>query len=196
MTAEDYHLVDRAPQGPLAMHPKKFALWLFMVTVVMVFAAFTSAHIVRQAQGNWQIYDLPARFLTNTVIIVLSSVFLQVAFYAAKRNNMKLLKPAIVLANVMGVAFVVGQLMAWDDLMKVGLFFSGGNVAISFMYVITAVHALHLVAGVFYLLYILIASFRSKVHSRNMLNMEMCTTFWHFLGGLWIYLYVFLLLNH
>ena len=193
---ENYHLVDRTPQGPLSMHPKKFALWLFMVTVVMIFAAFTSAHIVRQAQGNWQVYELPTRFLTNTVIIVLSSVFLQIAFAAAKRDNTKLLKPAVIIATVLGFAFLAGQWMAWQDLVNEGLFFSGGNVATSFLYVITGIHAVHLIGGVFYLLYILIASLRFRVHSKNMLNMEMCTTFWHFLGGLWIYLYVFLLLNH
>lgn len=194
--AENYHLVDRVPQGPLTMHPKKFAMWLFMVTVVMIFAAFTSAHIVRQAQGNWQVYELPQRFLVNTGIIVLSSVFLQLAFRAAKRDQVKLLLPMVSIAAALGFAFLAGQWLAWGDLVKEGLYFSGGNVATSFLYVITAVHAVHLVGGVIYLLYILISSFRYKVHSRNMLNMEMCTTFWHFLGGLWIYLYIFLLLNH
>lgn len=194
--AENYHLVDRTPVGPLSMHPKKFALWLFMVTVVMIFAAFTSAHIVRQAQGNWQVYELPARFLTNTGIIILSSVFLQIAFSAAKKDNIKLLKPMVIIATGLGFVFLVGQWLAWGDMVDEGLFFSGGNVATSFLYVITAVHAVHLVGGVFYSLYILISSLRAQVHSKNMLNMEMCTTFWHFLGGLWIYLYVFLLLNH
>ena len=194
--AENYHLVDREPAGPLSMHPKKFAMWLFMVTVVMIFAAFTSAHIVRQAQGNWQVYEFPARFLTNTGIIILSSVFLQIAFFAARKDNLKLLKPMVIMATGLGFAFLAGQWLAWGDMVDEGLFFSGGNVATSFLYVITAVHAVHLVGGVFYLLYVLISSLRTRVHSKNMLNMEMCTTFWHFLGVLWIYLYVFLLLNH
>ena len=194
--AENYHLVDRESAGPLSMHPKKFAMWLFMVTVVMIFAAFTSGHIVRQAQGNWQVYELPTRFLTNTGIIILSSVFLQIAFFAARKDNLKLLKPMVIMATGLGFAFLAGQWLAWGDMVDKGLFFSGGNVATSFLYVITAVHAVHLVGGVFYLLYILISSLRTRVHSKNMLNMEMCTTFWHFLGALWIYLYVFLLLNH
>ena len=194
--AEHYHLVDKESKGPLSMHPKKFAMWLFMVTVVMIFAAFTSAHIVRQAQGNWQVYELPTRFLTNTGIIILSSVFLQIAFFAARKDNLRLLKPMVIMATGLGFAFLAGQWLAWEDMVDAGLFFSGGNVATSFLYVITAVHAVHLVGGVFYLLYILISSLRTRVHSKNMLNMEMCTTFWHFLGGLWIYLYIFLLLNH
>lgn len=196
MMAENYQLVDRTPQGPLSMHPKKFALWLFMVTVVMVFAAFTSALIVRQSQGNWEIYDLPQQFVVNTGIILLSSVFLQLAFAAAKKDNVQRLKWLMVLVTALGVAFLAGQWTAWGDLVDEGLYFSGGNVATSFLYVITAVHAAHLIGGVIYLLYVLISSFRYRVHSKNMLNMEMCTTFWHFLGGLWVYLYIFLLLNH
>ncbi len=194
--AENFQLVDRVPEGPLSMHPKKFALWLFMVTVVMIFAAFTSAHIVRQAQGEWLIYELPQQFLINTAIIALSSVFLHLAFRAAKKDNMKQLKPMVLIATLLGFGFLAGQWIAWGDLVAAGNHFVGGNVAPSFLYVITGVHALHLVGGVIYLLYILIASFKYKVHSRNMLNMEMCTTFWHFLGGLWVYLYIFLLLNH
>lgn len=194
--AENYQLVDRVPEGPLSMHPKKFALWLFMVTVVMIFAAFTSAHIVRQAQGEWLIYELPSQFLINTGIIIASSVFLHLAFIAAKKDNVKMLKPMVLIATLLGFAFLGGQWAAWGDLVAAGNHFVGGNVAPSFMYVITGVHAAHLIGGVIYLLYILISSFRNKVHSKNMLNMEMCITFWHFLGGLWIYLYIFLLLNH
>lgn len=196
MMAENYQLVDRVPEGPLSMHPKKFALWLFMVTVVMIFAAFTSAHIVRQAQGEWLIYDLPQQFLINTGIIVLSSIFLHLAFRAAKKDNVKMLKPMVLIATILGFGFLGGQWAAWGDLVSAGNHFVGGNVAPSFLYVITGVHAAHLIGGVIYLLYILISSFRYKVHSKNMLNMEMCTTFWHFLGGLWVYLYIFLLLNH
>ena len=76
-----------------------------------------------------------------------------------------------------------------------GVFFVG-NPAGSFLYIFTGLHGLHLVAAVIYLLYLLISSFKLKVNSENMLNMEMCSTFWHFLGGLWIYLFIFLLLNH
>ena len=115
---------------------------------------------------------------------------------AAKKDNVKLLKPMVLMATLLGISFLVGQFMAYGDLVAQNLNFTGGNVAVSFMYVITFMHALHLVGGVIYLLYILTSSFKYKVHSKNMLNMEMCTTFWHFLGGLWVYLYIFLLLNH
>ena len=194
--AEQYQLVDPAPEGPLSMHPKKFALWLFLVTVVMLFAAFTSAHIVRQAQGAWGDYELPSLFVVNTIIIVASSIFLQLGFAAAKRDKVEPLKVLMIIATLLGIGFLVGQWYAWGDMVDRGLHPQGSSISASFFYVITLMHALHVVAGVIYLLYMLISSFRYKVHSKNMLNMEMCSTFWHFLGGLWIYLYIFLILNH
>ena len=192
---ENYHLVDKPVQQPLSMHPKKFALWLFIVTVVMIFAAFTSAHIVRQADGNWLIYETPPMLWVTSGIIVLSSVSMQWAYRAAKRDHLKQVKVAMSLTVVLGLAFLAGQLMAWDQLVDAGVYFVG-NPAGSFMYVFTGVHGLHLVGGIVFLLFVLISSLKNKVHARRLLNMEMCTTYWHFLGGLWIYLFVFLLMNH
>ncbi len=195
MMAENYQLVEKQPGRPLAMHPQKFALWLFIVTVMMIFAAMTSAHIVRQADGNWLEYEMPQMLIVSTVIIVVSSIFLHWGYISAKRDNLGNLKIAMTLSVITGLAFFGTQYTAWGQLVDAGVYFVG-NPAGSFMYVITGLHGLHLVSGVIYLIYILISSLRYKVHSKNMLNMEMCTTYWHFLGGLWIYLYIFLLLNH
>ncbi len=195
MMAEDYKLVDTPVEQPLSMHPKKFALWLFIVTVVMIFAAFTSAHIVRQADGDWLIYDLPTMLWYTSAIILLSSVFMQWAYMAAKKDKPEQVKLALAITTVLGILFLVGQVKAWGQLVDNNIYFNG-NPAGSFLYVFTFVHALHLVSGVIYLIYMLISSYKYKVHAKNMLNMEMCSTWWHFLGGLWIYLFIFLLLNH
>lgn len=195
MMAEDYKLVDVPVEQPLSMHPKKFALWLFIVTVIMIFAAFTSAHIVRQADGDWLIYDLPSMFWYTSGIILLSSGFMQWAYISAKRDKLEQVKIALTITTALGVLFLFGQLKAWSQLVDEGVFFVG-NPAGSFVYIFTGIHGLHLVSGVIYLIYMLISSFRYKVHSKNMLNMEMSATWWHFLGGLWIYLFIFLLLNH
>lgn len=195
MMAEDYKLVDIPVEQPLSMHPKKFALWLFIVTVIMIFAAFTSAHIVRQADGDWLIYDLPPMFWYTSGIILVSSGFMQWAYIAAKKDKLEQVKIALTIATALGVLFLFGQLQAWTQLVDQGVFFVG-NPAGSFVYIFTGIHGVHLVSGVIYLIYMLISSFRYKVHSKNMLNMEMSATWWHFLGGLWIYLFIFLLLNH
>lgn len=191
---EKYAYIEGAEQ-PIAMHPKKFALWLFIVTVVMIFASLTSAYIVRQSEGNWLEFDLPDIFWYNSAIIILSSVFLHWAYLAAKKDDLAKIRLGMIITTVLGFAFLVGQWYSWSALVDRDVFFVG-NPAGSFLYVFTGLHALHLVSGVIFLIIVLISSFRYQVHSKNMDRMEMCVTYWHFLGGLWLYLFMFLLLNH
>ncbi len=186
--------VDLVEQ-PISMHPKKFALWLFIVTVVMVFAAWTSAFIVRQAEGNWLDYDLPQIFWFTSGIVILSSVALHWAYLSAKKDNFSQLRIGMSLAVILGICFLVGQWFSWIALVDSEVFFVG-NPAGSFLYVLTGMHALHLISGLIFLIIVLISTFRYKVHSKSMDTMEMATTYWHFLGGLWLYLFMFLLLNH
>ena len=182
-------------EQPISMHPKKFALWLFLVTVVMIFAALTSAYIVRQAEGNWLEYELPEIFWITSGIVVLSSISLQVAYYAAKKDNFLLLRTCMVLTVALGIAFLVGQWYSWVALVDQEVFFVG-NPAGSFLYVFTGLHAAHLISGVIFLIIVLISTFGTKVHSQSLNTLEMAATYWHFLGGLWLYLFLFLLLNH
>ena len=182
-------------EQPISMHPKKFALWLFLVTVVMIFAALTSAYIVRQAEGNWLEYELPEIFWVTSGIVILSSIALQVAYYAAKKDNFLGVRIGMVLTVVLGIAFLIGQWYSWIALVDREVFFVG-NPAGSFLYVFTGLHALHLISGVIFLIIVLISTFRYKVHSQALNTLEMATTYWHFLGGLWLYLFLFLLLNH
>jgi cytochrome c oxidase subunit 3 len=182
-------------EQPISMHPKKFALWLFLVTVVMIFAALTSAYIVRQAEGNWLEYELPEIFWITSGIVVLSSISLQVAYYAAKKDNFLLLRACMALTVALGIAFLVGQWYSWVALVDQEVFFVG-NPAGSFLYVFTGLHAAHLISGVIFLIIVLISTFGTKVHSQSLNTLEMAATYWHFLGGLWLYLFLFLLLNH
>ena len=174
--------------------PLKFTVWLFIVSITMMFAAFTSADIVRRSEGNWQDFALPANMLINTILLVLSSIALQYGYFAAKRDNLKALKIALFITFALGVAFLIGQWNAWGELVDNKIFFGGStaNPSGSFLYVLTGVHGFHLVTGLIYLIIVLISTFKFKVHSKKMLQLEMCTTYWHFLGALWVYLYLFL----
>lgn len=191
---EKFAYIEGAEQ-PISMHPKKFALWLFIVSVVMIFASLTSAYIVRQAEGNWLEFELPSIFWYTSGIIVLSSLTLHYAYLAAKKDELQKLKIGMVLTAILGLVFLVGQWYSWVALVDRDVYFVG-NPAGSFLYVFTGLHAIHLISGVIFLIIVLISSFRYKVHSKNMNAMEMCVTYWHFLGGLWLYLFMFLLLNH
>jgi cytochrome c oxidase subunit 3 len=186
---------EEGAEQPIAMHPKKFALWLFIVTVVMIFASLTSAYIVRQSEGNWLEFDLPSIFWYTSGIIVLSSIFLHFAYIAAKKDELSRLRIGMVITTLLGIVFLIGQWYSWVALVDRDVYFVG-NPAGSFLYVFTGLHGIHLISGVIFLIIVLISSFRYKVHSKNMDMMEMCVTYWHFLGGLWLYLFMFLLLNH
>lgn len=183
------------PQETLAMHPKKFILWLFIVSIVMIFAGLTSAYIVRQGDGNWLEFSLPVELWYSSVIILLSSVSMQWAHYSAKKDNLNNLKIAMLITSLLGIAFVVSQFQVWEVLTAMQVKFSG-NPSGSFLYVLTGVHVFHLVTGILFVLIVLVQTFRYKVHSRKMVQIDMCNTYWHFLDALWIYLFVFLLMNH
>jgi len=113
----DIKIVEEAKK-PVGMNPKKFALWLFMASVVMIFAALTSAYIVRQANGNWMIFDLPDMFYVTTGIILTSSITLHWAYLSAKRDQIESTKIAMVITTILGTAFLVGQFFAWNELVQ------------------------------------------------------------------------------
>jgi cytochrome c oxidase subunit III len=191
--ATEIRIVEEANK-PLAMHPKKFALWIFIASVLMIFAALTSAYIVRQADGNWMMFDLPESFWITSAIILVSSGTMHWAYWAAKKDNLTATKIAISITSALGLAFLIGQYVAWGDLVKRNVYFVG-NPSGSFVYVLSGLHGLHIVGGVVFLLVVLVATFRFKVHAKSLDQIEMCATYWHFLDGLWLYLFVFLLLN-
>ena len=190
----DFKLTEE-PKKTLAMHPKKFALWLFIITVVMIFAALTSAYIVRQAEGNWLVFELPTSMWVTTGIILLSSITMHWAYLAAKKDELDQVKLAIGITTGLGVLFLIGQFYVWGVLVDSNVFFVG-NPSGSFLYVLSGLHGLHLVSGIIFLIIVLISSLKYKVHAKNLNQIQMCATYWHFLDGLWIYLFIFLLLNH
>jgi len=183
------------PKITLSMHPKKFALWLFMVSVVMLFAAFTSAYIVRQSEGNWLQFGLPQAFWITSGIILLSSFTMHWAYLSAKKDNLETVKLAMGITTTLGIAFLIGQFFSWQALVEQNVYFVG-NPAGSFVYVFSGLHGVHLVGGVVFLFIVLFQTYRYKVHAKSLDQIEMCATYWHFLDGLWLYLFLFLLLNN
>lgn len=195
--ATEFKIVEEA-RKPLSMHPKKFAMWLFIVSVIMIFAALTSAYMVRQGEGNWMTFDLPSLFWVNSGIIILSSITMHWAYLSAKRDNLETVKLGLALTTVLGLGFLVGQYLAWVQMVQGNIYFvndRAGAVSGSFVYVISGLHGVHIVTGVVFLLIVLVATLRYRIHSKNLAQIEMCATYWHFLGGLWLYLFLFMLLN-
>lgn len=179
-------------------NPKKFIVWLFSISISMIFAALTSAFVVRRAEGNWLEFDLPVQLLWSTLAIVLSSGFMFYAQRSIKTDNMNGVKIGLILTTILGLVFSYLQYLSWTQLHLDGIYFTGptSNPGGSFIYVIIWTHLFHIVTGVVYLLLILISSLMNILSSSNSSSLQSCAVYWHFLGLLWIYLYLFLHFFH
>jgi len=184
--------VDKEPRPTLSMDPMKFILWLFVVSIIMLFASQTSAYLVRRAEGNWLEFEMPRIFWYSTGVLLVSSLAMQAAYYAAKKDDFRLLKIAISITFVLGLTFLWMQFEGWKQLVAMNVYFVG-NPSGSFFYVFTGLHGFHIISGIIVLIYAWIAVFKQKVHSKNLRQIQICATYWHFLDLLWLYLFVFLL---
>lgn len=197
------------------VNTRKFMLWLGIVSIVMLFAGLTSAYIVRQGEGRWVNFQLPNLFMVSTAMIVLSSVTLQWALISVKKNNLASMNIALILTAVFGFGFVLFQYLSWKQLVEGGIYLVGAvkdinmnyqyvragtenpadvqNVAGSFLYAITGLHVAHVLGGLIALTVVLWRAAIKKYSAANYEGISLCATYWHFVDGLWIYLYLFLI---
>ncbi|MGR6087269.1 MAG: cytochrome c oxidase subunit 3 [Arcticibacter sp.] len=169
----------------------KILLWLSMVSMVMMFAGLTSGYIVRQAEANWLFFEMPSVFTYSTIIIILSSISMFWAQRSVAKNDRSGLTKGLTITLVLGLAFCVTQFSAWSELVRQGIYFTG-NPSGSFLYVLSALHLLHLAGGILYLVIVTARSYQGRYTAENHLPIELCSIFWHFLDILWVYLFVFL----
>lgn len=176
------------------IHPHKFTLWLGLGSIVMMFAGLTSAYIVKYSQANWQGFDLPRVFWYSTIVILLSSVAIQLAVKAFKNREMSKYRQLIALTAILGAIFIALQLAGFRELNAKGIKMigQGSNVAGSFLGVITGLHMLHVLGGVIVLVVILLKAFSNKVKNYSVIPIEISAIYWHFVDGLWVYLFLFL----
>ncbi len=186
-----------ADQDKQNLKARKFLMWLFIISSFMLFAGLTSGFIVYtagSAERGLKIL-LPQTFLYSTVVIILSSISMHLAYLSGKRlqfNKQKLYLAFTVLA---GIVFFFIQLSTWRWLVGQGVYFVNYNASQSFLYVFIGAHLLHVFAGIIMLLHALAGSMKNIPQIRNLFRLEITSIFWHFIDILWIYLYVFLLLN-
>ncbi len=175
------------------IHPKKFGLWVALGSITMMFMALTSAYIVRQAAGNWLEFSLPNIFYWNTLVIVASSVTLHGSYAAYKRGEQGLYRGLLAMTFLLGLAFITLQYQGWLDLVKLGIPMKT-NPSGDFIYVISGVHAAHVLGGLAALSVALLTAFLRPFRQTpaRKLRFELTLTYWHFVDLLWIYLIVFL----
>jgi cytochrome c oxidase subunit 3 len=181
----------------LNLGAKKFNMWIFIFTSFMLFAALTSGFIVYSGgKGHGLDVILPNIFKYSTMVIVMSSVTLFLASRAAKQLQFEKQRLFLWLTFLLGIGFFALQIDGWYILTyKMGVYFINPNASRSFIYVFSGMHLLHVFAGLLVLINVIRSTYRNTPQVKNLFKMEMASIFWHFLDIIWIYLYVFLLLN-
>lgn len=174
---------------------RKPLLWVAMGSITMMFAGLTSGYLVRRAEGNWLLFELPIAFYFSTAIIIISSITMIYAVRNAKKEENKKTLINLFVTLFLSGAFVFFQIQGWNHLLKQGVFFTGAksNAAGSFLYVLTFLHLIHVFAGVVSLIVSIFATTRKKYTKEKTLGLELTAMFWHFLSALWLYLFLFLL---
>ncbi|MFN0015598.1 MAG: heme-copper oxidase subunit III [Saprospiraceae bacterium] len=182
--------------GHNKIHAHKFALWVAIATIIMMFGAFTSAYVVRRAAGNWYEFKLPDIFFMNTLVIVASSVTLHASYRAFLKGAEKPYKSLLAVTFVLGIAFVVLQYMGWNAMTAMGATFTT-NPSSSFVYVISGLHAAHVLGGVAALVVAMAHAhlLPFKPTPRRRLRFELVVHYWHFVDALWVYLFMFFLIQ-
>jgi cytochrome c oxidase subunit 3 len=179
------------PPDPIRLREDqlRLGLWMFLATVTMLFAAFTSAYVVRRSGSDWHHIALPSILWVNTVILMASSVAVETANRFGLRRQWAATAFSFGAALAFGGAFLAGQVIAWRQMVAMGVYLPS-NPHSSFFYMLTGAHAVHIVAALVVLMWGLA---RTREGSRNprawAAQMDLCRTFWHYLGGVWLFLF-------
>jgi len=184
-------------KGKLNLEPKKFNMWIFIFTSFMFFAALTSAFIVYSgSKGHGLNVNLPHAFMFSTATIILSSVTMWMASKAARGLQFARQRTFLWLTFLLGLAFLIIQVFAWYTMTyRMQIYFVDPNASRTFVYVFSGMHLLHILAGLVLIIISLRGTYGKTPQVINLYRMEMSSIFWHFVDIVWIYLYVFLLLN-
>ncbi|RJG43481.1 cytochrome c oxidase subunit 3 [Mesorhizobium sp. DCY119] len=176
-----------------SMPPAKVGLGVFLAVVGALFALFTSAYFMRMGLSDWRPMPVPKLLWLNTGMLVLSSVALQCALVAARRKDIRMVRLGLITGGLTALAFLIGQLQAWRDLVADGYYLSS-NPANSFFYLITGMHGLHILGGLFGLGRTTAKAWSDAPNDRQRLNLsvELCAMYWHFLLFIWLAIFVLL----
>lgn len=178
------------------IHPQKLALWIAIGSIIMMFAAFTSAYVVRRAAGNWLEFILPDIFMVNTAVILLSSVTIHLAYRGFKQGKEKQYKGMLIATFVLGLLFVILQYQGWQAMTEIGATFTV-NPSSSFIFVISGLHAAHVLGGMAALTVALAHAYvlPYKPTLRRRQRFELVVHYWHFVDVLWVYLMLFFMIQ-
>jgi cytochrome c oxidase subunit III len=172
----------------------KVGLYVFLAVVGALFALFISAYLMRMSLADWRPVPKPTLLWINTGVLMLASAGLQWARSAAYHEDREGVKIALLATGGATLAFVAGQVWAWQQLTSTG-YLLAGNPANTFFYLITALHGLHLLGGLVALGRTGLRVWAGRDPSELRLSLELCSMYWDFLLLMWLVLFGLLLLT-
>lgn len=181
------------PGGLVALPGQRIGLYVFLVVASSLFGLFTVSYFLRMEYADWRPVQEPWQLWMNTLLLLFASIMLQLSLRSGKMSDHETMLKRLKLAGWLTVAFILGQLWAWSAMSE-----SGNTVAenpsSSFFFLITGVHAVHIIGG-------LVAWWRvlqgisSVSRSQLLLSIQLCTTYWHYLLIVWLCLFYLLLVT-
>ena len=186
-------------QQRLRYHPVRVFTYLIIAGITSAFPTLVFCYFATTAGTVWNQFHLPQIFHANTVIILISSYTVVQMRHANLRDDHKAYKQSLLVTALLGLAFTAFQIVGWSELLSHGVSFRR-NISGTYLYLISGLHLLHLLAGVGFLLYFLYRAYvvegdayKSLLFETDpvqKLKVEMLGVYWHFVDGLWLFLYV------
>jgi cytochrome c oxidase subunit 3 len=183
---------ESAYQAPFNARPKLVALTTFLAVATSFFALILSAYALRMELGDWVPLNEPQLLWVNTVILVFASVAFQWTRNHAMNGNPDRIRPGLLVTGALTLAFLVGQFVAWQQLYAVGQTLTF-NPSSAFFYLLTAVHGLHILGGMYVWARATVRAFGGREAEAVKQSVELCTIYWHFLLLVWLVLFGFML---
>jgi cytochrome c oxidase subunit 3 len=181
--------------GALSLPPVKVGLGVFLAVATSLFALLISAYHMRMMGADWNRLTVPRVLWLNTTVLILASIAMQRTRIAARWGQLDRVKNGLIAAGVLTFSFLAGQLWAWQQMDAAGYFLTA-NPAYSFFYLLTALHGLHLLGGLWVWGTTTAKVLRGVEVGKVRLSVELCTVYWHYLLLVWLVLFAVLLHTH
>jgi cytochrome c oxidase subunit 3 len=180
------------PEYRVPGHTYKLGMWFALAGIVMLFAGFTSAMVVRRGMSfDWVSIVVPRLLWVNTGVLLASSLTLEFSRRALTENAVVNFIRWLAVTVALGVTFLAGQLVVWRELAARGVYLAT-NPSSSFFYVLTAAHGVHLLGGVLALGYVVLHAARMARGRERRTALDVTAIYWHFMGVLWVYIFFLL----
>ena len=185
-------------QGTAGLPAERVGLWVFLGVVTSLFSLFMIMYAERAEFPDWRPLPDPQLLWINTAFLILGSLAFQLARNATRHDTLSGVKRNLTAGGIFTIVFIAGQLLVWRQLTSSGYYFPS-NPANTFFYLVTGLHALHLLGGLWVWARTTLRVWRGLSNldmaeiGRIRLSVQLCSVYWHFLLLLWLVLFYFLI---